>query len=240
MNGQEKRKEASFIAEFKENREMQYHQFLSDRRLRLRSSVFDLPEFAKNPMVSFVILINSQDEFSKVEAFIKKYTSDMDLQIVLLCLDGLVLPKSGVELTIHSIDLKIANPASWLNQFAVNMIGKILCLMVSFENFDGGKLLDMINKIKDNESSQLYVHDSLGRVTGIAMACDAFYLARGLDELIEDVEIALLDLALRMEMLGCQIEARIWPQLDIPSMAEKNIRIGRLTVNQGSGSFGYL
>ena len=233
-----KREEAGFIRDFKENQMKEFKQLLKARRLRLRSPVFDLPEFDEKPLVSMVVLVNSKAELKRAEAFIKQNDSNKDIQMALLCVDDLTLQEFGKdEFTSYKVNLEEANRAAWLNQFAVKMSGKIICLISTPENFDVKILFEMTARIKSHTNNQICLHDFQKRITGIAMASDAFYLARGLDELIEDVEISILDLGLRLEMLGCQVNSSIWPMPGVPSLAEKNIRNGRLTVNQGLGAF---
>ncbi|MCP4456765.1 MAG: hypothetical protein GY816_01865 [Cytophagales bacterium] len=233
-----KREEASFILDFKKNREKQYYQFLKNKKLRLRSAVFDLPEFASSPIVSFVFLVNTQNEMKLAEAFIKKQSAKNDVEIALLCSESVELPKLNEdEIIVHRSKLKTANHATSLNQLGVKTSGKIICLLSNFGSLEDDILFGMVNSIKDSDANLVCMHEHQKRFTGIAMASDTFYLARGMDELIQDLEIGLLDLGLRMEMLGCQISANNWPMPKIPLKAEKNSRAGRFTVNQGSDSF---
>lgn len=239
--GESIKKEAPFIADFKRNQEKKYNQFLKNRRVRFRSAVFDLPEFAKSPLVSMVIWVNSQSEWARVENFIKKNAENKDLQLAILYANSLVLPElNAVDLTTYPVNLDTANHSTWINQIAVKMSGKIICLMEIFEDFDSNKLFEMIDEIKENKNSQLWIHATPDKLTGLAMACDAYYLARGLDELIEAVEIAFFDLALRVEMSGAEVNSTFWSRLQIPTRAKKNIQARRLTVNQGSPIFGHF
>lgn len=233
-----KKEEAEFILDFKKNQKRKFEQLLKARRLRLRSSVFDLPEFSEKPLVSLVILINTEEEWEKAEAFMEEITSNQEIQIAFLYLDGLTLREFGRdEVTCYKLNLQEENQAMWFNRMAVEMSGKIICLMTTIAGLDKEALFEMTEGIRTHGDNQIYLHDFQGKTTRIAMACDTFYLARGLDGLMEEVEISILDLALRVEILGSQVSASTWPMLEIPISAGKNVQKGRLIVNQESTIF---
>ena len=88
------REEALFISVFKKDREKQYNQFMKSRKLRLRSAVFELPEFEDSPLVSVAIFLNSEDQVQRAETFIKKYKANTDVQIAISCSDNPAVVKT--------------------------------------------------------------------------------------------------------------------------------------------------
>ncbi len=227
--------------DFKKNLERQYAQLINNRQSRFRSSVFELPEFANSLMISVVVLVKDELELERAELFIQSCIDEKDIQITILLKNGLSIQNSfRKQLDVLPLNLERDNHASSMNRVAVNLSGKIICLQSSLENFNTVRLQEIVDKIKKNDMSQICTQNTHNRMTSIAMACDVFYLTGGLDELFEDLDICFLDLALRAEMLGNEINSTIWPMPDIPSRAEKNCRKGRLKVNQESIAFSDL
>lgn len=230
--------QAPFISDFKKNQEKQFADLSANRRVRLRSSIFDLPEFATTPLLSAVILVQSHEEVSSLQSFIEEGMSNEQLEIILMVPDGLEMPQSisdGAD--IHRFDLSQANLTTWMNRMAKRTKGKVICLVSLGKNFKSDLIMSIGPKIENSENNLVQILESKAELIGIAMTRDLYYLGHGMDELIEDVNVALLDLTLRVEMLGGQVEGANWPRGDIPAKAEKNIRSGRLTINQGLTTF---
>ena len=231
------KEQASFISDFKEDQDKQFVDLSKNRRVRLRSSIFDLPEFVSAPLISVVVLVRTQEQLSDLEFFIEGTPND-EFEIIFVIPNRLEISQLMYKhANIHKIDLSQANHSTWLNQAAKKTKGKIICLMTSIKNFKLDQLLETGRKIENCENNLVHLLKSQTELIGVAMTRDLYYLAHGVDELIEDINVFLADLVLRVEMLGGQIGGANWPRRDIPVRAEKNVRTGRLTVNHGLTTF---
>lgn len=230
--------EASFISTFKKNREKQYNQFLKVRRARLRSPVFDLPEFDESPLLSIVLLVKSHIDFKIAQDFIKSNSSSKEVEIsILFKEDQKEFKPPTSQVANQQVDLKVANYSTSLNEMVIKATGKVVCLFLELSNLNESELFEMVDQIKESESNLVCIQEHNKKVSVMVMTSEIFLLARGIDELIKDLDIGLLDLGMRAEMLGCQIMAPTWPILDIPFRAVKNTKVGRLAVNQGTDKF---
>ena len=232
------KEQASFVSDFKKNQEKRFEELVTNRKVRLRSSIFDLPEFEGTPLISCIVLVNAQAGLSNLESFIKDEMPNKDLEMIFLISKGLEISKLARDrLAVHRFDLSEANLSTWMNQTAIHSKGKIIGLMPSIENLQSAQLLEVGKKIENSEKNSVQILESKTELTGVAMTRDLYYLAHGLDELIENVNVSHLDLTLRVEMLGGQIEGSGRPRSDLTRQAEKNVRSGRLTVNHGLDTF---
>lgn len=137
----------------------------------------------------------------------------------------------SMQMVTH-FDPKRENEAMALNRMAVGVQGKIIILTPTTELVNQLNIDDVINTIANREWNMGVVFGTQ-KALGIAVSMDMFLLARGLDELIPESFDAVVDLILRLDLLGVRIKGK---EL-LGAHRSINVDKGELLVNFGSPNF---
>ena len=177
-----------------------------NRKVRLRSSIFTLPEYAEHPDKLVLTLYDSSEQTTWK-------TTPESIQVNLS-------QQPNRETEIMAINrMVLKHPAK-----AIFILFKTL---KDYEKIQAG-----FHTIEGAEKALVLAEEHF-----IAMSYDLFLTARGLDELFEKTETAITDLILRSELLGAELKTNDWERPPTTDESMRNIRKGRLIVNQGAENF---
>lgn len=134
----------------------------------------------------------------------------------------------GIRYSHLKVDLN-KNSNESMNVLLLAASSKVICIALG--TIDSDQISSVYTKIESSKHDLIVCHEEY-----CAMSFELFFLAQGLDELLEKPNDAILDLALRAELLGGTLSSK-WVYEAASAVAKKNIEKGRLIVNRGSSNF---
>lgn len=197
-----------------------------NRIQRFRSPIFVLPEFADCPMLSVIVYAQSQEEVEQISRV--KSTIGISSEWIVVSTNDI----RSETVSCISQNEQTENVCMGLNKAAVHSTGKIIALFTSAQALLHVPLDEWVATISIHELHVLEASFE-GSSGAIAVTRDMFLLGRGLDEMLEEANIAMQDFALRASLLGARLDKEFMPA----PTARMNVDMGKLMVNEGSENF---
>ncbi len=116
-----------------------------------------------------------------------------------------------------------------INSFLLGAPAQVIC--VAMDTISADQVVSAFRQIESSGHDLIVCTEDY-----LFMSFELFFLAQGLDELLEQPEDAVYDLVLRAELLGGTLSGT-WTGNAASGLAIRNANTGRLIVNQGSANW---